>query len=83
VEIEVRVELSGRRKEMAERSKLYISGGGLQRIDVKMIQRCRVCMARGNASIDIVKTVRTQSAGFEPSTFGSEDKPLAEPGVQI
>lgn len=40
VEIEVRVELSTRRKEIAENAANYISrGGGLQQFGVKRIQR--------------------------------------------
>jgi hypothetical protein len=65
VEIEVRVELDySRRKEIAEDAANYIARGeSLQQVGVSSTNKIEICMARGDANIDIVKTVRTQGGG--------------------
>lgn len=67
--MEVRVELNGRRKEIAENA-ANCKARGEACSDSASVDpaEVRVWMARGDASIDIVKTVRTWSM------LGLEDK---------
>jgi hypothetical protein len=82
VEIEVRVELDYyRRKEIAEDAANYIARGeSLQQVGISSTNKIGICMARGDANIDIVKTVRTQGGGCRFGIVTENDKVPPENG---